>query len=166
MPVLDNQCIVMRHDDSLCVSDDIMAAAKAIAQKTIEMEELGGFCEAFVIMADDELLGSLNQDFRGIAQTTDVLSFPENDLHQPLAVHLAEGLSPQMDESGQRMALGEIYISVQQAARQAEEYGNTLEQEVCFLTVHGILHLLGYDHMQPDDEAVMRNKQRRVLGRQ
>ena len=59
--------------------------------------------------------------------------------------------------------LGDIYISIDRAREQANEYGHALLRELCFLTIHGILHLLGYDHMEPEDEKVMFELQERVL---
>ena len=82
-----------------------------------------------------------------------------------MAEALQEGLQPEMSEYGDAIFLGEIYISVDRAQEQAEEYGNTLEEELCFLTVHGMLHLMGYDHIEAADEQIMRAKQREILGR-
>jgi probable rRNA maturation factor len=68
-------------------------------------------------------------------------------------------------ENGDAIFLGEIYISIDKAREQAEEYGNTFLEELRFLTVHGTLHLLGYDHIEEEDELIMREKQRIALGR-
>ena len=94
-----------------------------------------------LLLTDDETIKQLNSRYRGIDSTTDVLSFP----------------------SGEEGFLGDIAISVPRARLQAEQYGHPLPREVAFLTVHGMLHLLGYDHIEPADEEYMRARQREIL---
>jgi len=89
----------------------------------------------------------LNQDYRGKDTATDVLSFPVNS-------ELALGNS---------IALGDIVVSMEAAQQQAEEYGHDLDRELAFLVVHGMLHLLGYDHETPEDEAEMCAAQEEIL---
>ncbi len=97
-----------------------------------------------IIITDDPALRSLNKTYRGLARPTDVLSFPaDSDL----------GI------------LGEIYISVDTARRQAADYGATLREEILRLVCHGVLHLCGYDHHRPADEKVMRAREKKYLGR-
>lgn len=135
-----------------------------IARRAAELEGLQNF-EVQIILADNDFIHQLNRDYRQVDAPTDVISFPANDLEKPLAEALQEGLQPEMSEYGDAIFLGEIYISVDRAQEQAEEYGNTLEEELCFLTVHGMLHLMGYDHIEAADEQIMRAKQREILGR-
>ncbi len=135
-----------------------------VAQVAAEMEGLQIF-DVQIILADNAFIQKLNQMYRQINQPTDVLSFPANDLTKPLAEVLKEGYIPELSEDGKTVFLGEIYISVDRAEEQAVEYGNTLQEELCFLTVHGMLHLMGYDHINPEDEKIMRQKQRLALGR-
>lgn len=94
-----------------------------------------------LLFTDDEAVRELNSRYRGIDSTTDVLSFP----------------------SGEAGFLGDIAISVPRAQQQAEEYGHPLAREVAFLTVHAMLHLFGYDHIEAADEAKMREHQREIL---
>ena len=122
-----------------------------IARRAAELEGLQNF-EVQIILADNDFIHQLNRDYRQVDAPTDVIS-------------LQEGLQPEMSEYGDAIFLGEIYISVDRAQEQAEEYGNTLEEELCFLTVHGMLHLMGYDHIEAADEQIMRAKQREILGR-
>ena len=82
----------------------------------------------------------------------------------PIGQAIEAGADLEQGEEGE-LFLGDIFISLDHAAVQAEEYGNTLEQELCFLAVHGMLHLMGYDHMKEQEEMVMRQKQREVLQR-
>ena len=101
-----------------------------------------------VIFIDDEEMHSLNKTYRGIDRTTDVLSFAFND-------------NKRIDT--EINVLGDIYISIPKMKEQAKEYGHSEKRELSFLTVHGILHLLGYDHMEKPDEEVMFNLQKEIL---
>ena len=112
-------------------------------------EERAVICVAIVDVA---ALHALNLQSRGVDRTTDVLSFAAREGKKLLSSRKGE-------------FLGDIAISLQTAARQAEEFGHSLARELAFLTVHGILHLLGYDHMTPDEEEEMRGLQREILER-
>ena len=96
-----------------------------------------------LLFTDDETIKQLNSRYRGVDSATDVLSFP----------------------SGEEDFLGDIAISVPRARQQAEEYGHPLPREIAFLTVHGMLHLMGYDHIEPADEEKMRARQREILNK-
>ena len=106
----------------------------------------------------------LNSRYRGINSETDVLSFPANDLEEPLCRALEKGLAVEKGETAE-IALGDIYISVEKAIEQGSLYGNSPEEELGFLAVHGALHLMGYDHIEKEDEVIMRERQRKILGR-
>jgi len=157
-------CQIELDEDAPPVETAMIDAVRAAAEKAAEGERIPAW-EALIVLSGDDLVHRLNRDFRAVDRTTDVLSFPANELRAPLASLLAEGFAPELSEDGARIALGELYISVEQASRQAEEYGNTLAEELRFLAVHGMLHLLGYDHMTQEDELLMRQKQREALGR-
>jgi probable rRNA maturation factor len=101
-----------------------------------------------VILAGDALLKRLNREFTGKNKTTDVLSFPWQ-----------ESLTPKKRLN----YLGEIYISLEQAQRQAKEYGVTGQEELLRLVTHGTLHLLGYDHQKKDEARIMRKKEEKYL---
>ncbi|MBN2557186.1 MAG: rRNA maturation RNase YbeY [Clostridia bacterium] len=101
----------------------------------------------------------LNREFRGIDNETDVLSFPLLDARNG---RLSWNRADMDDETGCIM-LGDVVVSIEKAAEQAELYGHSLEREVAFLVCHGMLHLLGYDHAGKRDEARMTKKQSKVL---
>ncbi|MCI5739603.1 MAG: rRNA maturation RNase YbeY [Ruminococcus sp.] len=116
-------------------------------------ENFEGSAEISVTFVDDARIQELNKQHRNIDKATDVLSFPlgENGVYD---------INP---ETGAKM-LGDIVISMERAVAQAEEYGHPLQREVAFLTVHSMLHLLGYDHVNGGLEAVhMREKEEAVL---
>lgn len=105
-----------------------------------------------VTFVDDAAIRELNREHRGIDRPTDVLSFPQFEPDE----EIPEGM-PYM--------LGDLVVSLETARRQAEEYGHSEEREIAFLLVHGFLHLLGYDHETPEEEAEMRQEQRVLLDR-
>lgn len=113
--------------------------------KELELER----CEFNIIIIDNERIHEINNMYRGVDRETDVISF---------------ALEDNMDvEYKDFRLLGDIYISIEKCYQQAEEYGHSREREICFLATHGILHLLGYDHMEPDDEKEMFDLQNKLL---
>lgn len=116
-------------------------------------ENFEGSAEISVTFVDDARIQELNKQHRNIDKATDVLSFPLGE----------NGVYDVNPETGAKL-LGDIVISMERAVRQAEEYGHPLQREVAFLTVHSMLHLLGYDHVNGGLEAVhMREKEEAVL---
>ena len=106
-------------------------------------------CEFNIIIIDNEKIHEINKEYRGIDRETDVISF---------------ALEDNMDiEYTDFRLLGDIYISIDRCYQQALEYGHSREREICFLATHGILHLLGYDHMTPEDEKEMFDLQNKLL---
>ena len=104
---------------------------------------------ASVVLTDDETIHSYNRDYRSVDRPTDVLSFPADEGDELLSP--PDGF------------LGDIMISVPRAAAQGAELGHSTERELAFLTVHGFLHLLGFDHIKPEDEDIMLKHQRAVM---
>lgn len=120
---------------------------------TLQAEHFEGSAEVNVTFTDDIEIHKLNLEFRNVDKSTDVLSFPLGE----------RGVFDINPESGAKM-LGDIVISVQHAVVQAREYGHTLQREMAFLTVHSMLHLLGYDHENGGIEALrMREKEEEIL---
>ena len=101
-----------------------------------------------LIIVDNNYIHELNKNYRHIDRETDVITFALEDYEDIKLEH--------------RM-LGDIYISIDKAKSQAEEYGHSFKREICFLAVHGFLHLLGYDHMEKEDEVIMFSKQELIL---
>ncbi len=119
----------------------------------LELEQVDGSVQVDVTLVDNDRIHQVNLEQRGIDAPTDVLSFPlgENGVYD---------LHP---ETGEKL-LGNIMLSLEQAEKQAEDYGHTFNREVGYLTVHSMLHLLGYDHVQGGMEAVrMREKEETVM---
>lgn len=102
-----------------------------------------------IILVNNKYIHSLNKDYRNIDRETDVITFALEDYDD-------------IKYDDFRL-LGDIYISVDKAHSQAIEYGHSFKREICFLAVHGFLHLLGYDHMNKEDEKIMFTRQEEIL---
>lgn len=104
-----------------------------------------------IIFVDKDKIQQINNDYRGIDRVTDVITFA---LKSDSTLFM-----------GDILELGDVFICLDRAYEQASEYGHSVEREVGFLAVHGYLHLLGYDHMNPEDEEVMFKKQDEILNK-
>ena len=107
-----------------------------------------------VTLVDNEYIHEINRNYRHIDRPTDVISFAFLDDNPS---------RDKLFQSKEMVVLGEIYISIDKAKEQALAYGHSLERELSFLFVHGLLHLLGYDHMNEDDEKIMFALQEEIL---
>lgn len=126
----------------------------------LDFEKCPYEAEVSVLLTDDEEIRTINRENRNIDAPTDVLSFPMAEYPAPgdfsrLEENTADFFNP---ESGE-LLLGDIVISVDRVKEQAEKYGHSQERELAFLTAHSMFHLMGYDHMEDDDRAVMEQKQ-------
>lgn len=108
-----------------------------------------------LVMVAPETIQEMNNKFRNVNRITDVLSFPMLDS--------LNDLSFEFDAKLGEINIGDIYICKQRAIEQAKEYGHSLKRELCFLSLHGLLHLLGYDHMESEDEKIMFSIQDKIL---
>ena len=130
---------------------------RAAVEETLDYEQYQNPIEVSITLTDNEKIRALNKKFRNIDRPTDVLSFPLFD-------YTGEQEEPPVDEFVGM--IGDIVISLEQAQKQAEEYGHGFEREAAFLCVHSMLHLLGSDHETGDaDEADMRRRQSEILAR-
>ena len=127
---------------------DEIEQIKLVLKKAIEMEKLNNI-EFNVIIVNNDYIHKLNKEYRKIDRPTDVITFALED---------CEDIN--YDEF---RLLGDIYISLDKAKEQSIEYSHSFKREICFLAVHGFLHLLGYDHMEKQDEEVMFKKQEVIL---
>ena len=135
------------------INTPVLTAALRKAVKTaLQAEQVDIPCEVNILLTDDEGIHAINKAMRQVDRPTDVLSFPMFDL--------APGEHPDeydADPETGRVPLGDMCISVERAKAQAEEFGHSFEREICYLSVHSVLHLLGYDHM---DEGEMKRQMR------
>ncbi len=121
-----------------------------IVEITCDLLKVEDDVELSCIFVDDKKIHEINKEYRNIDKSTDVISFALED-------------SEQFYCPGQPRTLGDIFISIEHASMQADEYEHSIEREMCFLFTHGLLHLLGYDHMEEDDEKEMIAMQKQIL---
>ena len=126
-----------------------LETVEKVLYSAIEKEGLEGI-NFNLIIVDNPYIHELNKNYRNIDRETDVITFA---LEDDDTMVLPENIR----------VLGDIYISIDRARSQAEEYGHSFLREICFLAVHGFYHLLGYDHQTPEEEKVMFGKQEEVL---
>lgn len=136
--------IINDTDREVCELEKLNNYIKYVVNE-LELEK----CEFNIIIIDNERIREINREYRKIDKETDVISF---------------ALEDNMDISYDDFRLlGDIYISIDRCYEQAMEYGHSREREICFLATHGILHLLGYDHMESEDEKEMFSLQNKLL---
>ena len=131
---------------------------RGVVSKILTAEGCSAPLEIGLVVADDELVRQLNRDYRGKDETTDVLAFslfsPQSDDAQP----------PFALPPDEQLQLGEVIVCYPQAARQAAEQQHPRETEITLLVIHGVLHLLGYDHEEPEQGRLMRAREKEILG--
>jgi probable rRNA maturation factor len=122
-------------------------------RRVLASEDIAGSVEISLVFSDDDEVRDLNREYRGLDEPTDVLSFAQEE-GDPAPSLIARGL-PRL--------LGDVVISVERAEAQAAEYGHSFRREVAYLAVHGLLHLLGYDHETVAERELMRQKEEAAL---
>ncbi|HEY9577079.1 MAG TPA: rRNA maturation RNase YbeY [Pseudobacillus sp.] len=128
---------------------------EALLELTAKKENVADGSEVSVTFTDNPRIQEINREYRGKNEPTDVISFALEEMDEDeIEITGAEDLP---------RVLGDIIISVTRAKEQAAEYGHTFERELGFLAVHGLLHLLGYDHMTEEEEKIMFGKQKEIL---
>ena len=133
------------------VSEELLALMEESARLCLEKEGIPEEnCEFSVSFVDREEIKELNSTYRGVDKVTDVLSFPQFEDFNELS-------------ENQIICLGDIVICEDRAKEQAEEFGHSYEREIIYLFTHSVLHLLGYDHMDEEEKAEMRQREEEVM---
>ena len=140
------------EQDKVTPPDEFEKLIEDCAREALIEEEMDEDAEVSVTLVDNARIRELNSEYRNIDRETDVLSFPMGD---------EDGF--EVDPDTDAVLLGDIVLSLEKAQAQAEEYGHSFKREVAFLITHSLFHLLGYDHMTPEEEAEMFAKQDKVL---
>jgi probable rRNA maturation factor len=130
-------------------------ALRAVCRAVLANEGIGGEVVLTISFVDGPEIQAINAEHRGIDRVTDVLSFS--------LVESVDGRSDFALPAGEPRELGDILICYPRAVEQAEEYGHSVEREVSYLTVHGLLHILGYDHEEAREQAAMRAREEAAL---
>jgi len=142
--------LLSNHQNKVKISDELMALIRQSIVATLESEEIYEDVEVSLLLIDNKEIKHLNNEYRNVNEATDVLSFPMYD-----------DLEEALDED--YLYLGDIVISGERAVEQAADYGHSVEREIGYLTVHSVLHLLGYDHMDEEEKKIMREREEMIL---
>lgn len=143
---------------------DVEEVVKAVAEEVLESEKCPYEVQINVLLTDNEGIRQFNKEYRDIDRETDVLSFPNLDFEEPGFYEIDEEMEADyFDPDSGELILGDIIISVDKVKEQAESYGHSRKREFAFLVAHSMLHLSGYDHMEPEEAAVMEARQEAVL---
>ncbi|MBQ9949023.1 MAG: rRNA maturation RNase YbeY [Oscillospiraceae bacterium] len=141
------------EQEKLAPPEDMEQLIEMCTRAALEEEQIDEDAQVSVTLVDNEAIREINNEHRGIDKATDVLSFP-----------LGDEDSFDTDPETGAILLGDIVISLERAKEQAEEYGHSYRREVAFLITHSLFHLLGYDHVDSEeDEKLMFGKQDKVL---
>ena len=144
--------IITNKQKAVKIPTGIRMLVRRCCNAVLRLEKFEGSAEISVTFTDNEGIKALNKQYRDKDIETDVLSFPMGE----------NGVYDTNPETGAQI-LGDVVISMEKARDQAELFDHSLQREVGYLTAHSVLHLLGYDHMEPDEAAVMEAKQAKAL---
>ena len=137
------------------------ALIKKAVNMTLDAEGIDQACQISVMLTDEEGIRRVNREFRGVDAATDVLSFPMNELVP--GEFDAEDCERDLDTGD--ILLGDMMISLPRCEQQGEEFGHGFEREIMYLSVHSVLHLLGYDHLDEGEQrAQMRAREKIIMG--
>lgn len=143
---------------------DLEELFQKVAEKALDFENCPYEAEINLILTDNASIQEINKENREIDAPTDVLSFPMLDYDTPSDFSKVEDdFSDCFNPETGELILGDIIISAEKAREQAEAFGHSLTREIAFLIAHSMLHLFGYDHMLPEEAAVMESKQKQIL---
>ena len=134
------------RQDDIKITDEIKNLIEKSIAAVLKVENLDENVEVSVSFVGDEEIRDLNRDYRGVDKSTDVLSFPMDD-----------------EFIIDKRILGDVIINTRRVMEQAKELGHSNERELSYLTVHSILHLLGYDHMEDEDKREMREREKLAM---
>ncbi len=151
--------LIDNRQEGIEVDEAMEALVAQVVEKVLAYEECEENYEVSISFVGDEEMRSLNNEYRGIDKETDVLSFPMLDF-------IEEELEEEDEDAeyiDEEIALGDIVISMRSVREQAEDFGHSFNRELAFLLVHGMLHLLGYDHEDEAGEKEMFEKQEAIL---
>lgn len=134
------------RQDNITITEDMKDLIEKSIKAVLKVEELDDDVEVSVSFVGDDEIRDLNRDYRGVDKSTDVLSFPMDD-----------------EFIIDNRILGDVIINTRRVMEQAEELGHSHERELSYLTVHSVLHLLGYDHMEDEDKIEMREREKLAM---
>jgi len=149
------EIIIEKTNEVTEIPAEIQAVIDKAVNGVVKHFDINCDIEISVLFTDEEGIKNINRDFRGIDQETDVLSFPQFEFEIPGVL--------KTDVKHKIVPLGDIVLNLKKIFSQAQEFGHSYEHEAGYLTIHSMLHLLGYDHMTDEDKKIMREKEKVIV---
>lgn len=134
------------------------ALIRKVVETVLTEENIKHDLDVYITLTNNEEIHKINKEHRDVDKSTDVLSFP---MYERDEINL---LKSEKNTEAEEI-LGDIIVSIEKVKEQAEEYGHSFERELAYLVTHGMLHLLGYDHMADDEKETMRAREEEILGK-
>lgn len=154
----------VENETQMTFSFDIEEVAGQVAESVLDLEQCPYEVQVNILVTDNQGIREFNREHRDIDAETDVLSFPNVDFNEPGVFSISEDQEADyFDPDTGELILGDIILSADRVAEQAESYNHSLKREFAFLIAHSMLHLCGYDHMEEQEAAVMEARQEAVL---
>lgn len=147
--------IEINYEEIDCMSDEETLIEKVV-RNVLKSENILHDVDVYVTLTNNEVIHEINKKYRDVDRPTDVLSFP---MYERDEISLLKDSKKQNQEE----ILGDIVISIEKVKEQAHEYGHSFDRELAYLVTHGMLHLLGYDHIIDEEKIVMRAKEEEIL---
>lgn len=145
--------IYINNETDFIIDQNVEKLIEQVIQATMQFENINEKYEVSISFVYNEQIRNLNKNYRNIDKETDVLSFPMIDFNNKFNSNEMEHME----------LLGDIVISIDKVKSQANEFNHSIIREICFLVVHSMLHLLGYDHEEEEERKIMFNKQKSIL---
>ena len=158
---------VDNRQDKIEVSDKLVKQLENTIITALKEEEVNTQCEVSLVFVDNAKIREINNENRRLDRETDVLSFPILDYPKD-KVFKEVYKDKKFDETyldGEDLVIGDIVLSLEKALEQSKEYNHSFEREACYLVVHSVLHLLGYDHMEDEEKKRMREREEYILNK-
>jgi len=155
------------RQEKLEVTEEIIKKIQEVSEFALREEGVLGEYQISLLFVDNEEIRNINNETRNIDKATDVLSFPMLDFEEG-KVYKDMYIGFNFDETykdGEELILGDMVLSLERAKEQSEDFGHSYEREVCYLVIHSILHLLGYDHMIEEEKIRMREREEDILNK-
>ncbi len=154
----------VENETDITFDFDIEKTVEAVCMEVLDSEGCPYESQVNVLLTDNEGIRMFNKEYRNIDKETDVLSFPNLDFETPGFYEVdEEAEADYFDPESGELILGDIIISVNKVIEQADSYAHSQKREFAFLVAHSMLHLAGYDHMEPEEAKIMEAKQEAVL---
>lgn len=154
---------IENNQTSVKITKELIKTVMVCAQETFRASNIALKAIVSLVITDNNSIRQINAQFRDIDKDTDVLSFPMLDLDPGADLSDLDRFAYDINPKNGALILGDIVISAEKARDQAKEYGHSFHREMGFLVVHGMLHLLGYDHMEEEDKRLMRSMEETIL---